>query len=122
MTTELADHPSINQGAPMIETVTFTVPADGVYYFGFNASSAPNQFNLYLDDIRVDFAEDCEPATDVTVTDITANSVTVTWTESSNAMNGYTVNAFLEGADPYNDVPEASEKEAAGVTTATLTG
>src|SRR5690554_6859703 len=122
MTTELADHPSINQGAPMIETVTFTVPADGVYYFGFNAYSAPNQFNLYLDDIRVDFAEDCEPATDVTVTDITANSVTVTWTESSNAMNGYTVNAFLEGADPYTDVPEASETVAAGVTTATLTG
>lgn len=122
MTTELADHGAINQGAPMTETVTFTVPEDGVYYFGFNAYSAPNQFNLYLDDIKVDFAEFCEPATDITLTDITATSVSVEWTESSNAINGYTVNVFLEGADPYTDIPEASETVAAGITTATLTG
>lgn len=122
MTTILADYPSINEGAPMVDTVTFTVPADGVYYFGFNVYSAGNQFNLYLDDIHVQFAADCDAVTDVQVIDVTNTSVTVTWTESATAINGYEVDVFLEGANPSTDTPVGSATVAAGVNTATVTG
>lgn len=54
MTNELADHPEINEGGLQENTVYFTVPENGVYYFGFNVYSAANQFNLYLDDILID--------------------------------------------------------------------
>lgn len=54
MTTELADHPDINQGAVMEEAIHFSVAETGVYYFGFNSYSEADQFNLYLDDIIVD--------------------------------------------------------------------
>lgn len=122
MTNQLADHPTINQGAALDETVEFTVAADGVYYFGFNVYSNGNQFNLYLDDIHIDFAVECEPATDLEVVDVTGTTVTVSWTESSMAVGGYTVNVFDVGANPTTATPVASETVPAGVTTATLTG
>lgn len=56
MTTILEDHPSIT-ASPLYNTIIFTVPTTGVYYFGFNAYSAPNQWLLLLDDIHVELAE-----------------------------------------------------------------
>lgn len=122
MTTVLADYPNINEGAPLVDTVTFTVPDDGVYYFGFNVYSPGNQFNLYLDDIHVQFAAECDAVTGVEITDVTSTSVTVSWTESATATEGYEVNVFLQGADPSTDTPEASATVAAGITTATVEG
>ncbi|MGH1516108.1 GEVED domain-containing protein [Chryseobacterium sp. JK1] len=56
MTGAIADYPSINDNTAHNESVTFTVPTSGVYYFGFNAYSDANQDNLYLDDISVNLA------------------------------------------------------------------
>ncbi|WP_343660940.1 GEVED domain-containing protein [Chryseobacterium sp.] len=53
MTGSIADYPSINDETAHTESVTFTVPATGVYFFGFNAYSDADQYNLYVDDISV---------------------------------------------------------------------
>lgn len=53
MINPIADYPSINDNTVNTASLTFTVPATGVYYFGFNAYSDANQDNLYLDDITI---------------------------------------------------------------------
>ncbi|MBX7263034.1 MAG: choice-of-anchor J domain-containing protein, partial [Chitinophagaceae bacterium] len=56
MTNVLADHPNINQAALQSNTVVFTPSVTGVYYFGFNAYSDANMYNLYVDNITIDVA------------------------------------------------------------------
>ena len=55
--TTLVDHPSITGGTTTSTAlqglVEFTPNTSGVYYFGFNAYSAANQFYLFVDDISV---------------------------------------------------------------------
>lgn len=119
MTNELADYPSVSGGAPTVEELTFTVEADGVYYFGFNAYSPANQFYLYLDDIMIDVSEDaCDAPTDVVVNDISETTATVTWTASTTATEGYDVEVYLEGSSTL----EFTEHVATGITTANITG
>lgn len=59
MTEELADHPNVVGAQATTNMVVFTVPADGVYYFGFLAYSDSNQFYLYVDDIMIDIGPTC---------------------------------------------------------------
>lgn len=55
MTTQLADHPNIVTNSPITAPqVNFTPSTTGVYYFGFNAYSVTDQWDLYVDDIVVD--------------------------------------------------------------------
>jgi hypothetical protein len=56
MTNSVADYPSINDEMAHTESITFTVATTGVYYFGFNAYSDADQFNLYVDDISINNA------------------------------------------------------------------
>src|SRR5690606_18577631 len=53
MTTQLADHPNINQGTKQYNEVVFSPVATGVYYFGFHAYSAANMLSFHLDNIRI---------------------------------------------------------------------
>ena len=53
MTNVLADHSGIADATLHTETVTFTPTTTDVYYFGFNAYSDANQYDLYVDDISV---------------------------------------------------------------------
>lgn len=53
MTIPLADHSNINDKMAHTGSVGFTPTVSGTYYFGFNAYSAADQYNLYLDDISV---------------------------------------------------------------------
>ena len=123
MTNELADYPSITGGEPNLEEITFTVVADGVYYFGFNAYSTTNRFHLYLDDIMIDVAENsCDPATDVLVSDINQTSATVSWTAASTAIDGYDVEVYFEGEDPATITPQVTETVASGITTVDISG
>ena len=122
MTTELANYTDITGGFPTMEDIVFTVPNDGVYYFGFNVYSAADQFYLFIDDIYVGFAAACDPATDITIDTVADTSVTVSWTASTSVVDGYTVDVYLQGANPSTDTPVASEVVGNDVTTATVTG
>lgn len=121
MTEQLMDHPSITGGFARTETIIFTVPADGVYYFGFNAYSATNQFYLYVDDIDIDETPDCEPVTDIEVTEISTTSAIVSWTGSYTAVDGYIIDVYLAGADPTTDPTVLTGTVSAGVESVFLT-
>lgn len=54
MTLTIADHNDVTGGVAQVNSVTFTPPTTGVYYFGFNAYSPANQWHLLVDDIKID--------------------------------------------------------------------
>ncbi len=53
LTTVLADHPSITNTVYTDNTVFFVAPANGTYYFGFQAYTPADQWLLDLDDITI---------------------------------------------------------------------
>jgi len=53
LTTVLADHPNITNTTYADNTVFFIAPANGTYYFGFQAYTPADQYLLDLDDITI---------------------------------------------------------------------
>ncbi len=70
MVNAIADYPTINDKTAHTASVNFTVPTTGIYYFGFNAYSAANQYYLYVDDISVNNAN-------LATSEVSANKNTV---------------------------------------------
>ena len=56
MTLPIADHEDFLTATPILESVTITPPATGVYYFGFDAYSDNNSYLMFVDDIVIDVA------------------------------------------------------------------
>ncbi len=77
MVNQLANHPNITGGQATPVQVTFTVPNDGVYYFGFNAYFDSHGHTLFVDDI---FVDSCLRPSDLTVDDLTSNTADISWT------------------------------------------
>lgn len=92
MTNTLADHPDIVNSTATGNFVDFTPSATGVYYFGFQAYSAPDMNKLYVDDIKVDVTPTCSEPNVLTISNITAAGATVSWTAASPVpANGYDI-------------------------------
>lgn len=90
MTNTLADHANIIGGTAVITFVDFTPSATGVYYFGFQAYSAANMNQIYVDDINIDVTPTCSEPSGVTVSAITTNGASISWTAPAAAPgNGY---------------------------------
>lgn len=101
MSVILADHNNIIGPDAEYNTVIFTVNQDGIYYFGFNAYSDPNQRNLYLDDIEIDFGPSCPNPENISYSNLTDTSVKVNW-ENNNSP--YWVVVYGEtGFDPVSE-------------------
>ncbi|WNM18785.1 GEVED domain-containing protein [Flavobacterium capsici] len=110
MTNVLANHPNVAGGNPSTNTVYFTPASSGVYYIGFNAYSAADQFNLYVDDIAVGLAPTCTPPSALAVS-FTPTLATLTWNAPGTPpANGYEY-AFTTSATP----PTSGTAGASGV-------
>lgn len=99
MTEVLADYPSIGGATPSTDEITFTVDADGVYYFGFHAYSAAFQYFLYVDNISIVAAPSCEMPTNLNASNLSADSVDLTW-NAGGSETQWEVIYGEEGFDP----------------------
>lgn len=80
MTNTLADYSNITGGTATNAFVDFTPTATGVYYIGFQAYSAADMNQIYVDDINIDVTPTCSEPSAVTVSAITTNGANVAWT------------------------------------------
>lgn len=95
----IADHPHISDAIPESHMVVFSVPADGVYYFGFNAYSNFNASVLYVDDIEIDLGPICPSPTNLYYTNLSHESVDFTW-EGYQTTSQWQVKYGFYGFDP----------------------
>lgn len=108
MTNALADHPNITTtGIATSNTVDFTPSTSGVFYFGFQAYSAANMNQLYVDDINIYVTPTCFEPTAVTATYNNAtNVVNVSWTAPSPTPgNGYELFYSTSSTAPTDSTP-----------------
>ncbi len=83
MTTSLINLNNVSNNAWTQETVSFTVPTDGVYYFGFHNTSAADQWYFALEDINITGAALVE---EITIDSAPAN-ITIECNESTDPSN-----------------------------------
>lgn len=91
MTNTLADYPNIiTNGTATNAFVDFVPTTTGIYYFGFQAYSALDMNQLYVDDINVDVTPSCTEPSASNITALTSSSATLGWIAPSPApANGY---------------------------------
>mgnify|MGYP000928575637 CR=1 FL=1 len=83
MTNLITNHPTINSNALQSNVVDFVPTATGVYYFGFQAYSIANQFDLYVDNINVILTPACSNPISLAVSGLTSTAATITWTATT---------------------------------------
>jgi hypothetical protein len=90
MNITILDLPNLTNVIYQTAIIDFSVVTDGVYYLGFQGYSFANQSNLFVDDISVVLAPSCFEPTNITVSGITSNAVTISWDPSNpEPSNGY---------------------------------
>ncbi|ESU20447.1 hypothetical protein FEDK69T_29670 [Flavobacterium enshiense DK69] len=99
MTNVLADHSAINQNAIQYNQIDFTPSATGVYYFGFQAYSGINQFNLSVDNISITVTPACSAPINVAASNVTHNSANISWGVVP-SVSGYQYVLDANAADP----------------------
>lgn len=120
MTTILDDHPDIKSSS-FSNIVNFTAPSTGIFYFGFQAYSNPNNGQLYVDDIQV-YASNCLRPTAVTVQNISGTTALLSWTAPTPApANGYAYYLTTSSTPPSNSTTPTGFVPA-GITNINLTG
>ncbi|MGI4863948.1 MAG: fibronectin type III domain-containing protein [Janthinobacterium lividum] len=102
------------------QVMLFTPTTTGVYYFGFHATSLTNQYNLYVDDLRVDEtnAPACPQPINLAIGGITPTTATVTFTPPTNGTQ-YTV---IYGSPGFNPATGGTTTPPSTSTSITLTG
>ncbi len=80
MTTQLVDLPSILSSTYQNSVITFTVPANGSYYFGFHGYSTANQNYMSVDDLKLEVLSGCDAVTAITLDDVTDQTADISWT------------------------------------------
>lgn len=122
MTNILLDYPTINQATAQNASVDFTPPSSGVYYLGFQAYSAADQWNLYVDDILLELGPTCLLPSNLEYSNLTSSSATLNWTASiSDPAEGYHIYYSTSSTNPDAETsPSASVGQ--GVTTYNITG
>lgn len=120
MTVILDDHPDIKSSS-FNNIVTFTAPSTGVFYFGFQAYSNPNNGQLYVDDIQI-YVSNCLQPTTVSVSSISATTAFLSWVAPTPAPgSGYAYYVSTSSTPPTNStVPTGFT--ATGVNSVTLSG
>lgn len=121
MTEDLGDH-TISLSGSEIAEVAFTVPADGVYYFGFQAYSVSGQYYLYVDDIQIDLAPACIKPSNLIASNVNGNSFDLDWDAISTETDGYEWFVMASGENPDVDTPIQTGTTGTGVTTVSITG
>ncbi len=99
MVNTLADYPVVNNALPLTASVSFTPTTTGVYYFGFNAYSAADQFYLFVDNIIIEETSLCASVTGLLASGVNDDSATITWNAVDSAA-GYEYVLDQVAADP----------------------
>lgn len=83
-TTTLLNLPSLTSSSLDFVSTTFTVPATGTYYFGFNGYSIANQFYLAMDNVKIYIPVFADAAPiNFSTTSVTQSGMTLNWVDNS---------------------------------------
>ncbi len=120
MNQTLLDLTNINNTTFNSIFVDFTPVISGVYYIGFQGSSAADQSQMAVDDISVTLAPTCLDPTNIVIGPIGTNSATISWTPPlSEPALGYQY-YFSTSPTPPNAGTTPSGSVGFGVNTAVL--
>lgn len=117
--TTILDTDNNIKGSPFGNKITFTPPADGVYYIGLRALSDPNNGQMFIDDLQV-YESFCLRPTAVNVSSITGSTAFLSWTPPTPApSSGYVYYVSTTNTPPTNSTAPTG---ATGSSSVTLTG